>query len=81
MFQVHAIYPLSEDWETTDDLLYKAAQRGSDQSGAGKTKAGKYREHVWLVCEFRDAQELKMILETVDTVVVNIREHTSRAGV
>ena len=81
MFQVRTTSPLDEDWELLDDLLYKAAGRKSDQSGAGKTEKGKYREHVWLVCDFKDAQALKLILETLDGVSASIREHTSLSGV
>ena len=80
MFQIRAVYSLGDDWEVVDDLRYLAAGRGSDESAAGKTKDGKYREHTWFVCEFRDAQELKLILETVDGVSVAIRERTSLAG-
>lgn len=75
MFQVQTSSPLDDEWEDRDRVLIDTAGRPSDYAGAGQEsgKAG-FREHVWFVREFDDAQEMKKQLERIPLVKITVRE-------
>ena len=76
MFHVCTSSPLDENWEERDVTLLKTAHRRSDYAAASAKQGTEYsqRYHGWRVTDFQEAQELKQLLETIDKVLVSVRE-------
>lgn len=73
MFQVLLTVPLAEWTDDLDKEIFEEAGRRSNFSGS----EGCYREHGWIVKEFKQAQKLRERLKDIFLANVTIREHTT----